>query len=215
MTSRRRAAFDPSRLDDVDEMLDPPTGGAAPAPRAPVATVTPAATSVGEPPTSSSTQAAPSREPRPARLPAVETPRRPRGAGGRPARPTAIQRPQAAGATVAVPVRVPPTLYSDVNQDLLAGPERPSYGQLVIWACEDHPESVVEAVRKSRPALNSRRPRGHRMAAPDVQITLRVRASERALLDELAARVQPEDGKAVTRTEVAIAALKQALQYSE
>jgi hypothetical protein len=37
--------------------------------------------------------------------------------------------------------------------------------------------------------------------------------AERDLLDELAAQVQPEDGKPVTRTEVAIAALRQALRH--
>jgi hypothetical protein len=117
---------------------------------------------------------------------------------------------------VSVAVRVPPILYSDVNQDLLAGPERPSYGQLVIWACEDHPEAVIDSVRSAREALRgSRRPRGHRMAAPDVQITLRVSAEERGLLDEIAHQVNPDDGKPVTRTEVAIAALKQALQHAE
>jgi hypothetical protein len=104
-------------------------------------------------------------------------------------------------------------LYNDVNQDLLAGLERPSYGQLVVWACEDHPDAVVESVRAARPSAGSRRPRGHRLAAPDVQITLRMTSAERNLLDELAVQVQPDDGKPVTRTEVAIAALKQALLH--
>jgi hypothetical protein len=35
--------------------------------------------------------------------------------------------------------------------------------------------------------------------------------AERALLDDIAGEVQPEDGKPVTRTEVAVAALREAL----
>jgi hypothetical protein len=193
VNARRKAAFDPSRLDELDDIMPvpstPPT--APPAPR------------VAQPPPSIT-------EP-PAPAPSVEAPRRPRGSGGRPRQPAQPQ--PAAGALVAVAVRIPPTLYSDVNADLLAGLEKPSYGQLVVWACEDHPEAVVEGVRAARPARGSRRPRGHRLAAPDVQITLRMSTAERDQLDELAAQVQPEDGKPVTRTEVAIAALKQALLH--
>jgi hypothetical protein len=184
----------------------PPAPAPAPAPReapvaGPVRSESPATMSAGEGPRQS-----PAGD--------VAPPgRRARGQGGRP-RSLTSPRPTAAASTgqVSVPVRVPPELYEDINQDLLSGPERPSYGQLVIWACEDHPDAVLDSVRKARTALRgSRRPRGHRLAAADVQITLKLSHQERDLLDEVAAQVGAQDGKPVTRKEVAIAALKQAL----
>ena len=115
---------------------------------------------------------------------------------------------------MAVAVRVSPELYNDINHDLLSGAERPSYGQLVIWTCEDHPEDVAEAIRSARPTARTRRPRGHRLAAPDVQITLRITMAERDLLDEIGRQADPDDGRPVTRTEVAIAALRQAIHHA-
>jgi hypothetical protein len=175
MNARRKATFDPSRLDDLDDVLDAPP--APPAPRAepspPVAAPAPMASSAD-------VRAArgPRRLPGDALASASTRPGRAsqQRAGGED--PRAVKGwSDRSGRTVAV--RIPPTLYSDVNHDLLAGRERPSYGQLVVWACEDNREAVVEAIRAARPLAGSRRPRGHRMAAPDVQITLRMTCSTR------------------------------------
>jgi hypothetical protein len=113
-----------------------------------------------------------------------------------------------------VAVRIPRWLYADINNDLLSGPERPSYGQLVVWTCEDHPTSVTVAVRDARPRAGERRPRGRRLAADTVQVTLRMTVEERGLLDHIIDTVRGEHGgSTITRTDVATAALKVALIY--
>lgn len=141
--------------------------------------------------------------------------RQPKGQGGRPPGRSTAERvagEQGSGARVAVAVRIPPTLYNDVNNNLLSGPERPSYGQLVLWTCEDHPDDVVAAVREALPQPGVRRPRGHTLASEGVQITLRMTTEERDFLDGIADQARPTpQAKRITRTEVAAAALRLAL----
>lgn len=213
-TKRRRQVFDPSRLGDIDDLLPPPTVEPAaepsaaptePAEQASRAAVAPAA------------RPAPEAERRPMvdRIKETAPARQPKGQGGRPpARSTAerIADEEGSGARVAVAVRIPPTLYNDVNNGLLSGPERPSYGQLVLWTCEDYPDDVVAGVRNARPQPGVRRPRGHSLATEGVQITLRMTTEERDFLDGIADRARPTPrAKRVTRTEVATAALRLAL----
>lgn len=215
--ARRRQVFDPNRLGDIDDLLPPPPAAseplAAPSPAEPPAepdslVVAPPARSA---PPSESTRAP---EPAPAGAP---PPRQPRGQGGRPVARRGPERAPAeeeASGTRRVPVavRIPPTLYSAVNKDLLSGPERPSYGQLVIWTCEDYPDDVVRGIQEARPSPGARRPRGHTLASEGVQITLRLTLQERGYLDQIAEQALPAPhAKAVTRTEVATAALRLAL----
>lgn len=198
--SRRRPAFDPTRLDDLDDLL--PAPGPAPSAALESAASTPDTDQVEITPAS--------RAPRPASIP-----RRSRGQGGRPPRQRLTTRAAAEtveSGRVPVAVRIPRPLYEDINIQLLAGPERPSYGQLVVWTCEDHPDEVATEVRNARPQPGSRRPRGRRLAADTVQVTLRLTLDERGLLDDIADTVRATQPGLITRTEVATAALRFALE---
>jgi hypothetical protein len=213
--SRRRPAFDPARLDDLDDLL--PVQG--PQSQSPPATQPSPVGSEPEPASSAGPMNATS-PPDESRVlpPSNHAPARmPRGQGGRPVtRRTSAPTREVSEQTGRVPVavRIPRLLYEDVNNDLLAGPERASYGQLVIWTCEDHPESVAASVSESRPRPGSRLPRGRRLAAETVQVTLRLTLDERALLDDIINEVRTAVPGTVTRTEVAIAALKLALTHA-
>ena len=220
--NRRRPAFDPSRLDDIDDLLPPaplvpPTPLITPAPPRKPEPAPPVPDHPAEqhrdherPAQRGSGGADPATAPRPA--PA----RMSRGQGGRPARPPRTSAPAAAESgdpgRVPVAVRIPRALYDDINTQLLAGPERPSYGQLVLWTCEDHPDEVAAEVRAARPGADSRRPRGRRLAADTVQVTLRLTLAERGLLDDIADTVRATHPGLVTRTEVATGALRYALE---
>ncbi|NMI01350.1 hypothetical protein [Pseudonocardia acidicola] len=219
--SRRRPAFDPTRLDDLDDLLPTPSVPATPPSAAPNGAPAAAPSAAPEVPTptgpdpdqgrgTAPAAAAPAR--RSAEPPA---PRQARGQGGRPTRArTAEPRRQPETADpgrVPVAVRIPRTLYDDINTRLLAGPERPSYGQLVIWTCEDHPDEVAAEVRAARPQPGSRRPRGRRLAADTVQVTLRLTLEERNLVDDIGDTVRSTHPGLVTRTEIATAALRLAL----
>lgn len=212
---KRRQVFDPNRLGDIDDLLPPPVSEPpppAPEPE-PERALEPARV---EAPVTPSARPAPESERRPSPVPRETVPtRQPKGQGGRPPGRSTAERmaaEQGSGARVAVAVRIPPTLYNDVNRDLLSSPERPSYGQLVLWTCEDYPDDVVAGVRDARPRPGARRPRGHTLASEGVQITLRMTTEERDFLDGIADQARPTpEAKAVTRTEVATAALRLAL----
>lgn len=225
-SKRRRQVFDPSRLGDIDDLLPPPVESAVapPAGRTDLAEPAERTEPAAEPgeqgssaPVTPAARSAPEAERRPMVDRIKDTPlaRQPKGQGGRPPGRSTAERAtidQGSGARVAVAVRIPPTLYNDVNNSLLSGPERPSYGQLVLWTCEDYPDDVVAAVREALPPPGARRPRGHTLAAEGVQITLRMTTEERDFVDEMADRARPTSyAKRVTRTEVATAALRLAL----
>jgi hypothetical protein len=197
MSGRRRPAFDPTRLDDLDDLL-------------PALAPDPDTDQGGEEETEIT--------PAPAAPQPASTRRRARGQGGRPPlQRTTTTRPAAEtveSTRVPVAVRIPRSLYEDINTQLLAGPERPSYGQVVVWTCEDHPADVAAQVRNARPQPGSRRPRGRRLAADTVQVTLRLTLEERALLDEIADTVRATQPGLITRTEIATAALRFALDTS-
>lgn len=220
--NRRRPAFDPSRLDDLDDLLPIPEPTPqtpvqqAPTPTAPAPRVDQGSVTEAPRPAAVAPQApAPAPRSQPTQAPA---PRQPRGHGGRPVTrrgptPTRVRDESSATGRVPVAVRIPRLLYEDVNNDLLSGPERPSYGQLVVWTCEDHPDTVASTVRAARPQPGSRRPRGRRLAADTVQVTLRLTVEERDLLDGIINDVKAGGpGGVVTRTEVATAALRLALE---
>ncbi|MBV8994015.1 MAG: hypothetical protein JO287_10030 [Pseudonocardiales bacterium] len=204
--SRRRPAFDPTRLDDLDELL-PALESASPIPPAEPATAALESTPAND--QASEEQAAITQAPRMSK--AESTPRRARGQGGRPHQQRPITPATVESARVPVAVRIPRPLYEDINIQLLAGPERPSYGQLVVWTCEDHPKQVATEVQNARPQPGSRRPRGRRLAADTVQVTLRLTVKERSLLDDIANTIRATHPGLITRTEVATAALRCAL----
>jgi hypothetical protein len=240
MSARRKGpAFDPARLDDIDDVLGTPVQAApnptelAPPARSADSTMTAPTTLPPIPSQPPAPRAAPISAPAPAPeaapprrtapVAAPSTPAQPareaKGQGGRPPTRRAAERAvanQLTSGPIPVAVRIPPQLYSDVNNDLLSGPERPSYGQLVIWTLEDHPADVAGGILATRDAAGrKRRPRGHRLAAPDVQITLRLNLAERDFLDEFGRSIEPDDGKPVTRTEIAIASLQIALHRAD
>jgi hypothetical protein len=211
--SPRRPAFDPTRLDDLADLLPAPAPASTTPPPAVHTTPSAALGSAASPDTE---QGRKQREITPAsRAPQpTSTPRRARGQGGRPPRRRITTRATAETAEstrVPVAVRIPRSLYEDINIQLLAGPERPSYGQLVVWTCEDHPDEVAAEVRNARPRPGSRRPRGRRLAADTVQVTLRLTLEERGLLDDIADTLRATHPGLITRTEVATAALRFAL----
>jgi hypothetical protein len=110
-------------------------------------------------------------------------------------------------------VRLPAELYQQVNNVLLSGPERPSYGQLVMWTVEDHRGEVTAQVESDLPDPLERVPRGRRLAQDRVPVGLQLLGTERDDLDDLAVSVaERNDGTRVTRTDVAIAALRVALR---
>lgn len=210
--SRRRAAFDPSRLDDIDELLppSPPQGERRPG-VGPAVYASSADLLVGgdeEPEAAPPVQGVSLDQ---AGASAGDRGRMGRGQGGRPPAPNVAQQRDEDSARVQVAVRIAHALYEQVTERLLAGAERPSYGQLVVWACEDHPDAVLEQVVAARPGVGSRRPRGRRLAAETVQVTLRLTLAERSRLDAVTDRVRETHPGRVTRTEVAAAALRTAL----
>jgi hypothetical protein len=110
-------------------------------------------------------------------------------------------------------VRLPAELYLEVNEVLLSGAERPSYGQLVMWTVEDHRDAVAEQIQADLPDPDERVPRGRKLAQDRMPVGLQLLSSERDDLDDLAAAVAEHlGGTRVTRTDVAIAALKVALR---
>lgn len=94
----------------------------------------------------------------------------------------------AADQLVTTSVRVPGWLYEQVVSVLLSRPERPSYGQLVMWAIEDHPDEVADEIASAAPPSGVRVPRGRRMATARASLGLRLTVSERAVLDDLVDR---------------------------
>lgn len=124
----------------------------------------------------------------------------------------ARRQPAAQGGRIAAAIRLPADLYQQINVELLAGLERPSYGQLVVWACEDWPAQVVEAVEAALPDPKARTPRGRKLAQDRVPVQLQLTWDERAHLDEVAGDVAARHGVRVTRTDVATAALRVALR---
>ena len=198
MSTRRAPAFDPSRLDkDLDELLPPPEVAPTPLPQtqSPVESPNSLAPNGYESTTSS----------------ALPSGRAARGRGGR--RPAATaSEPDVSEDSVTLAVRIPRPLYEAVVHELLAGGvERPSYAQIVGWTCEDHPEAVLaELMRESETA--ARVPRGRRMAADSVALTLRFQPVELAPLNRAIMQATDSRQAPVTKTAAVTAALRVAVK---
>ena len=110
-------------------------------------------------------------------------------------------------------MRLPAELYREINDVLLSGSERPSYGQLVMWTVEDHRGEVAAQVEADLPDPSDRIPRGRKLAEDRMPVGLQLLSSERDELDEIAGQVAARQEVArVTRTDVAVAALRVALR---
>lgn len=226
----RRPVFDPSALDDLDSTLAPPEPSPTPAAERAPQIAEPqveqppeeqehGATSRRSPEASSS--ATPPAPPGPQsggsgsseRSPAATRARPPATSGG--SRPQATTTRQARSVRGRIPtaVRLPADLYREVNDVLLSGSERPSYGQLVMWTVEDHRGEVAAQVVADLPDPSDRIPRGRKLAQDRMPVGLQLLSSERDELDEIAGEVAARHEVArVTRTDVAIAALRVALR---
>ncbi|HEY5156320.1 MAG TPA: hypothetical protein VIJ47_16375 [Acidimicrobiales bacterium] len=193
----RRAAFDPSRLnDEIDDLLPPPLS------------VVPA----GAAGTPDERRGHPVDDRVvPQRQPAAGSPAGQRQVAAPAASDRAAATSAADGPTTVVAVRVPRALYEAVVRDLL-GPlvERPSYAQIVAWTCQDH-LGEVHAELHHQVATEARAPRGRRIAADSVPLTPRFLAAELALVDAIINGVARTTSK-VTRTAAVVAALRVAVK---
>lgn len=216
--SGRRPVFDPTALDDLDSTLAPPEPAPAPVPEAAEAPEQP----IGRTDDRTTTEPANMARPAPAdrssssgNVERASGPGRARAAvtsGSRSHTPTTRQ-PRSTRGRIPTAVRLPADLYLQVNEVLLSGPERPSYGQLVMWTVEDHREQVAAQVEADLPDPSDRVPRGRKLAQDRMPVGLQLLGSERDDLDNLAAEVAARnEGTRVTRTDVAIAALRVALR---
>ncbi len=192
----RRAAFDPSRLDDeIDDLLPPPLAVV------PADTARTAPVRHGEP----------TDRVVPAHQPAADGP-----SGQRQLAAPVIDRTPALdateGPTTVVAVRIPRALYEAVVRDLL-GPlvERPSYAQIVAWTCQDHPDEIHTELQR-QVANDARAPRGRRIAADSVPLKPRFLPAELALVDAIIDGVAGTTAK-VTRTAAVVAALRVAVKH--
>lgn len=198
--STRRAAFDPSRLNDLEEILPPPHGDPPPLPPTTATSASPKTSNslipraFEEPDTQGGASARPAR-----------------GRGGRRAASTPNE-PEVSPNAVTLAVRIPRPLYETVIDELLAGgAERPSYAQVVGWTCEDHPEAVLaELMWVSR--TDARVPRGRRKAAESVALTLRFQPKELEPLEQVIRQASGSRGAQVTKTAAVIAAFSVAVK---
>lgn len=110
----------------------------------------------------------------------------------------------------AVAARVQTSLYEDLGAYLAGMREAPSYAQLVTWACQDAPETVLAQVAAQLDG-GGRSPRGSRRAATTTAIAPRFLPEELAVLDATRERAAADAGAAVTRTVVVAAALRVAV----
>lgn len=227
----RRPVFDPNALDDLDGTLAPPDP--APTPTAegrPQIGEEPGeqppgeqeqagtrperssgASSSGTPPVPPSRQAGGTGASE--RSPATTRARPPATTGGSRPQATTSRQPRSVRGRIPTAVRLPADLYRDVNDVLLSGSERPSYGQLVMWTVEDHRGEVAAQVEADLPDPSDRTPRGRKLAEDRMPVGLQLLSSERDELDELAGQVAARQEVArVTRTDVAVAALRVALR---
>lgn len=164
------------------------------------------------------------------------TAERARGVGGRPPRaasepaPTATSEPTATatsepaptatGARLVTkrPARIPADLYA-AAETLVKGPGKPSWGQLVFWACTTERDAVLERVARQLAPSDPLAPRGaNRAGGVTTPIIPQFLGAEIEPVDEIQraaqadiADVGPRPVK-VTATAVVIAALRVAVE---
>lgn len=107
-------------------------------------------------------------------------------------------------------VRIPTQLYDAVQEWLAQQAERPSYAQLVTWACEDQPDKVADGVRRTT-AADRRRPRGSVRAGATTPLTLRFLTQELQIVDAIREHVTGVPATKITRTATVISAMQVAI----
>lgn len=138
----------------------------------------------------------------------------PRGVGGRPTRQP--DRPQDRGSRGVTkrPARIPADLYRRA-EPLVKGPGKPSWGQLIYWACTTHREAVVDGAIEWVKPTDPLAPRGaNRAGGVTTPIIPQFLGEEIAPVDavktaaeEALARDESRGPVKVTATAVVIAAL--------
>ena len=142
---------------------------------------------------------------------------RARGIGGRPARATSELASTGARGVTKRPARIPADLYA-AAETLVKGPGKPSWGQLVFWACTTERDAVLTAVLAHLVPTDPLAPRGaNRAGGVTTPIIPQFLGAEIVPVDEIqtaaqaqAASVGPRPVK-VTATAVVIAALRVAV----
>lgn len=129
---------------------------------------------------------------------------RPRGAGG---------RAGASSRITATAARVPVELY-EAAENLVKGPGRPSWGQLIAWTCDTDTAQVTARVLENLAPVGALTPRGqNKRARGSAQVTARFTPAEHerfitALEATRAAAQRADLDSPVTATAVVIAALQ-------
>lgn len=128
-----------------------------------------------------------------------------------------------------VSCRIPATLRDAIFDLTTTHPERPSYGQLAWWACEDNQHLVEQRTlrhlrdkRANRAQRRGRGGAGRRTATPTVPLTPRLWPEELVAIDRTHAAVQqlvagdPDlHTMKVSRTAIVIAAFEIALETTK
>lgn len=194
MNARRTGAFREDRSDVPDLSADLPPAAWPATPPVPLPT----------PATS---------PPKPVLIDASAAPQDPAPAKPRrPTKQTSTEEDTAGPGAKMVGARIPKPLYDALLEQLTHQTPRPSYAQLVTWACEDHPAEVTDGTRRALGVdRDPRAPRGSRRASDTIAVTLRFWPEELAIVDALQARIQAPRGVRVTRTAVIVAALQESI----
>lgn len=146
--------------------------------------------------------------------PTPPRPETPRGVGGRPTRqPDRPQDGQARGVTKR-PARIPADLYQRA-EPLVKGPGKPSWGQLIYWACTTRREAVVDGAIEWVKPTDPLAPRGaNRAGGVTTPIIPQFLGEEivpvdavKSAAEEALARDETRGPVKVTATAVVIAAL--------
>lgn len=192
----RKGAFDPARLDELDDLLAPPAANmlqptaAAPTP-ARQATV------------ANRSSEAPDRR---RKIPQVQA-SPPRSA----AQEVRTPEPVRERSIVTVTARVPRDLYEQLSATLARLNERPSYAQIVAWTCRDHTDEVLDEITDAAYQADNAL-RGRRPAASTVLIAPRFRPSELAALDRIIMSAAERLAASPTRTSAIDAAIRTAIR---
>lgn len=211
----KKGAFDPSRLeDDMDDLLPPVPLKLVPAPPS---TIPPAPALAASGPTAPQLLGSDIPDPdtgpgEPLRRSALKTAR----AASKPKAP-AVRQVATAGDTseastvVVAAARLSQDLYDDLTAFLGRATERPSYAQLISWACQDQPDAVMDDLLQSA-APQARAPRGRAKASSFALVTPRFLPDEIGFVDAVQQQASDQLGRPINRTQVICAAIRVAIR---